>query len=246
MSDPRILLVDAGNTRIKWAVREAKGWAEAGAIPTADSASLATAWRSNAPGTAIACSNVAGDRVKADLETAASGIGASLRIIQSRAEQLGVRNGYARPEQLGSDRWAALIAAHAAHPSNQLVVNAGTALTVDALTATGEFRGGIIVPGPALMRHSLDRNTAGLRLAEGAVVDFPKATADAITSGAIQAAVGAIERMATALERALGEPRPRIVISGGGAAEIVPYLPRGATVHDNLVLEGLFLIARDS
>ena len=246
MSDPGILLVDAGNTRIKWAVREATGWAHGGAIPTADSATLATVWTSKPRGMTIVSSNVAGDRVKADLETAASRIGASLRIIRARAEQLGVRNGYARPEQLGSDRWAALIAAHGARPSNQLVVNAGTALTIDALAASGDFRGGIIVPGPALMRRSLDRNTAGLRESEGSMVDFPTATADAITSGTIQAAIGAIERMGAALERALGGSRPRIVISGGAAAEIAPHLPRDITVHDNLVLEGLSLIACES
>ena len=75
------------------------------------------------------------------------------------------------------------------------MVNAGTALTVDALRADGLFVGGLIVPGLALMRRSLDGGTAQLRLTEGVFDPFPKSTPDAITTGSVQAAVGAIERM---------------------------------------------------
>ena len=123
------------------------------------------------------------------------------------------------------------------------MVNAGTALTVDALAAEGRFLGGLIVPGPALMRRSLDRGTAELRLTEGAVADFPESTPDAITSGAIQACVGAIERLAGAMA-ARGSPPGRIILSGGAAAEIAASLPPQTILRENLVLDGLALIAR--
>ncbi len=118
----------------------------------------------------------------------------------------------------------------------------GTALTVDALTGGGEFLGGLIVPGPALMRSSLDRGTAGLRLTEGAFEDFPRSTPDAITSGAIQAGAGAIARLRDAMA-ARGSVPERILLSGGAAAELSPHLPMPFTLRETLVLDGLVLIA---
>jgi type III pantothenate kinase len=181
--------------------------------------------------------------VRADLELACSGASVLLRVIASERSQLGVTNGYRDPAQLGSDRWAALLAAHHAVRGHKLVVNAGTALTIDALADDGRFLGGLIVPGPALMRRSLDRGTAGLRLTEGAFNDFPASTPDAITSGAIQAGAGAVGRMAEAMGRH-GTPPERVILSGGAAAEIAPHLPIAHAIHENLVLDGLALIAR--
>ena len=241
-SDP-ILCVDVGNSRIKWGVRGADGWLANGAIATGDSAKLGEALEA-APRTRQAiASNVAGARVQNDLESACAARGAALRTIRSEARQLGVVNGYDDPAQLGSDRWAALIAAHHAERGHKLVVNAGTALTIDALADGGRFLGGLIVPGPALMRHSLDRGTAALRLTEGKYKDLPTSTPDAITSGAIQACVGAIARLMEMMSRNDSAPG-RIILSGGAAPEIAPHLPIPAAIHENLVLDGLALIAR--
>ena len=240
-----VLAIDAGNTRIKWGVHDAGAWRANGSVPTAESANLHEALRPVLPvGLAIA-SNVAGDKVQADIARACERAGVTLTVIRSLPEQLGVVNGYSDPQQLGADRWAALIAAHHAAPGHKLVVNAGTALTIDALTAEGRFLGGLIVPGPALMRRSLDGGTAGLRLTEGALRDLPASTPDAITSGAIQACVGAVERLGKAMA-AHEAPPDRIILSGGAAAEIAASLPIAATLHEHLVLDGLVLIARQS
>lgn len=238
-----VLLVDAGNTRVKWAMDEGKGLGKAGAMPTAEAARLAAEWGVGAKARRVVASNVAGSGVAAHLERLCGDAGMALLVIRAEEEQLGVVNGYRDPSQLGSDRWAALIAAHAAGPAHQLVVNVGTALTIDALAEGGRFLGGLIVPGPALMRRSLDRGTAGLRLTEGAVQDFPESTPDAITSGAIQACVGAIGRMRDTMAAQGMTPRA-LVLSGGGAHEIAPHLPMEPTIRENLVLEGLALIAR--
>jgi type III pantothenate kinase len=168
-----------------------------------------------------------------------------LRLARSQAQQLGVTNGYRDARQLGSDRWAALVAAHAADKGDKLVVNAGTALTIDALTADGHFLGGLIVPGPALMRRSLDRGTAGLRLTEGDFREFPTSTSEAITSGSVQACVGAIERM-RGLMAARGHSTVRVLLSGGAAGELASHLPLPHGIHENLVLDGLVLIARNT
>jgi type III pantothenate kinase len=241
-SDP-VYLFDAGNTRIKWGLHDGRGYVATGAVETANAASLGEVLPS-APraGRAIA-SNVAGTAARDVLERICQARGAALFFIASRPEQLGVKSGYQDPAQLGTDRWAALVAAHHAGPGHKLVVNAGTALTIDALTADGRFLGGMIVPGPQLMRRSLDRGTAGLRLTEGKFLEFPASTPDAITTGAIQACAGAIERMRDAMAGADCAPS-QIVLSGGAAAEIAGHLPIAATIRENLVLDGLLLMAR--
>jgi type III pantothenate kinase len=238
-------LVDAGNTRIKWGLHDGRAYVATGAVDTAKAASLADAIPASPRAARALASNVAGTAVREALERACTARGVALAFIASRGEQLGVKSGYRDPGQLGTDRWAALIGAHHAGPGHKLVVNAGTALTIDALTADGRFLGGMIVPGPALMRRSLDRGTAGLRLTEGSFADFPTSTPDAITTGAIQACAGAIERMRDAMAGA-GCPPSRIVLSGGAAPELAGHLPIAATIRENLVLDGLLLIARSA
>lgn len=243
--DTVVLAIDAGNTRIKWGVHDGHAWGATGAIATAQAQGLYESLRPALPVDACIASNVAGPAVQSRLENVCEKADIPLTLIRSVREQLGVTNGYRDPQQLGSDRWAALIAAHHAEPGDKLVVNAGTALTVDALTADGRFLGGIIVAGPALMRRSLDRGTAGLRLTEGEVRDIAQSTPDAITSGAVHACAGAIERLARAMAER-GNPPGRIILSGGAAAEIAGALPMPPNHHENLVLEGLVLIARNA
>jgi type III pantothenate kinase len=124
------------------------------------------------------------------------------------------------------------------------VVNLGTTLTVDALSEEGVFLGGVIVPGPDLMRTALAQHTAQLRMEEGAFHYFPDTTADAITSGAVNALAGSVERMVRFMEET-GRCTPLIVLSGGGAALIASQLNAASEVVDNLVLEGLRRIALD-
>jgi type III pantothenate kinase len=237
------LLIDAGNTRIKWAVHDGNAYVAGGAVETGRASEVAMQWPGDLKGATATASNVAGAAVAAELERACAGRGVPLTVIRSQAGQLGVANDYRDPGQLGSDRWAALVAAHRGGPGHKLVVNAGTALTIDALTAQGRFLGGLIVPGPALMRRSLDRGTAGLRLTEGEFRDFPSSTPDAITSGAIQACAGAIERMRDAMAGVDCAPS-QIVLSGGAAPALAGHLPIAAIIRENLVLDGLLLIAR--
>jgi type III pantothenate kinase len=123
-------------------------------------------------------------------------------------------------------------------------VNAGTALTIDALDATGVFRGGVILPGMNMMLQALAENTAALRVPPGRYHDFPINTADALYSGAVQALSGAIEQMRARLGG--DETRPRVIMSGGAAPEIAPHLTAPVEVVDNLVLEGVLALAESS
>ena len=238
MSGGPVLLLDAGNSRLKWTCAAPR------AVPRAETCeydaidALAAALPAGVT-RALGC-NVAGPEVAARLAAALAPI--DIEWLRPTAELAGVRNGYRNPAQLGADRWAALIGARARCAGAAIVVMAGTAMTVDALTAQGAFLGGIIVPGFRLMRESLLRGTADLGLPDGDVNAFPQSTGEAIVNGALRALSGAIREMADRLAGASGQ-LPTILLSGGDAARLQPELTwalAGSVVHvDNLVLEGL-------
>jgi type III pantothenate kinase len=241
----RILAIDAGNSRIKWGLHADGSWQAQGSIATPRAARLARAWsRLGAPDRIVAA-NVAGARIATALAAAARRFKRPIRFVKSAAAQSGVKSSYERPGQLGADRWAALIGARQIHRGPCVIVNAGTTLTVDALTADGVFLGGIIVAGVDLMRGALARGTAGLRPRTGRFTYFPACTADAIESGAVNALAGAVERMLRFMEQA-GQDTALTVVSGGAARLIAPQLNGTVEVVDNLVLEGIVRIALDS
>jgi type III pantothenate kinase len=232
------LLVDAGNTRIKWRLLRDEVELDAGVSPRADVAELATQLQVRGGIGQIWLSNVAGVQVEQAFGCVTS---AALNVLRAQSEQCGVRNGYREAARLGSDRWAALIGARARYRGACIVANCGTATTVDALSADGTFLGGLILPGIALMRHSLYSATADLHQQQGQYAAFPATTADAIASGAIQATCGAIERQCELLGGSLV-----VMLSGGAAGEIASHLNVTVQLVDNLVLDGMSVIAREA
>lgn len=240
----RILAIDAGNSRIKWGWFDGADWETRAWVATAQAARLGSALASSpAPG-AIVVANVAGAAVRDAITSAVGSFGIAPRWVRGAARQCGVVSSYADPAQLGADRWAALIGAWHLVQGPCAVVNAGTTMTVDALSGEGVFLGGCIVPGAELMRASLARDTAQLPLQDGRFAYFPDCTADAIASGAVNALAGAVERMLRNMEQS-GEQSPIVVISGGAAPLIAPHLNARVEVVDNLVLEGLLCIAQE-
>ena len=248
------LLIDAGNSRIKWALVSGEDWLCRGDLPTVQAERLSRAIADQLalqnPGTGLHdirlvwASNVAGEECARHIRNI--GAGGSAHFVVAQKAQCGVRNGYSSPAQLGSDRWAALIAAWHLVQGACLVVNCGTATTIDALSAQGEFVGGLILPGVELMQHSLVAATDRLQAAQGEYARFPRNSADALYSGAIQASCGAIERQYDLLD----EDGATLVLSGGAAEELQPCLDRdrfGAPprIVDNLVLQGLLLMAKE-
>lgn len=238
-----ILLLDAGNTRVKWGVLDgARGRGE-GALAHDELARLADIAAQHGPFGRVVGSNVAGAAVAARIAEALRDAGAAPAWLTSSGQCCGVTNGYEQPEQLGSDRWAALIGARALHAAPCLVVNAGTATTIDVLDAEGRFRGGVILPGEQLMRRALAGNTAQLPLAPGRYTATPCNTADAIASGCLHAQAGAVERMYRLIA---GQPQAACLISGGGAAPLAAALEIPHRHIENLVLKGLAVIATTS
>ncbi|MBU0621056.1 MAG: type III pantothenate kinase [Gammaproteobacteria bacterium] len=235
-----MLLLDAGNSRCKWALVQDGVWTHQGAVGNSESDALRQALRSLPQPSRILVSNVAGAQMERQLREICSGWGLPPEFVTACASQCGVRNGYQRPELLGSDRWAALIAAWQRVHDSCLVVNCGTATTVDALSAQGEFLGGLILPGIGLMQRSLAANTAQLGAEQGVVQDFPRNTADAIHSGALRATAGAIRHQFGLLQAGSGVVR--CLIGGGAASVILPHLDLPLERADDLVLHGLQII----
>ncbi|QOK97879.1 type III pantothenate kinase [Ralstonia pseudosolanacearum] len=176
-----LLLIDAGNTRIKWAWTDAdvapqavtpgdSPWQHAGARPHDQLAELVEDWRDCHAGTGMAppdvwLSTVAGPALRDALCARIARVfdGARIRIVASEAAAAGLRNGYRDPAQLGTDRWVGAVGARHAWPDTALLlVTAGTATTLDIVAPDGRFAGGLILPGLTLMMRALSRNTAQL------------------------------------------------------------------------------------
>lgn len=160
-----------------------------------------------------------------------------------RTPWAGMRTLYDRPAQLGIDRWLAALAGFVQTRGAVCVVDAGTALTVDVVTAAGEHRGGLIAPGMSLMAHSLTQGTAQLALDQVQAVDrFATNTAHAISLGCREAMAGILVRVAERWQRELHET-PRWIATGGEAGVIKELSPVPIEVVPDLVLRGLAIAA---
>lgn len=236
-----MLLIDAGNSRIKWALIEGDQWQQQGKLENSQVASLRELFAALPAPHKVLVSNVAGEHMMLPLREACAAWTCPIDFISAQIEQCGVRNSYQHPAQLGSDRWAALIAARHQIRTACLVVDCGTATTIDALSAEGEFLGGLILPGLNMMQRSLIAGSALQMQNEGERQEFPRNTANAIFNGAIQATVGAIKLQFETL-RACGTAT---CLLGGGAADCVqPYLNVPLQREENLVLLGLQIIGQ--
>jgi type III pantothenate kinase len=237
-----ILAIDAGNSRVKWGWHDGRAWSS---LSTVSLIEFAAANHDINPFAAthenperIVISNVAGDGAHQLIVNWTSIFEAEPLWLKGEAERCGVRSRYDRPDQLGADRWAALVAARALFTGACLVVNAGTATTADLLSAEGEFLGGLILPGVDLMRFVLHEHTGRLPLEEGRYAATPRSTVDAIETGCRDAQAGAVERM----YRRAGAGTT-CVVSGGAGRALIGQLDIPCRYVENLVLEGLARIA---
>lgn len=224
------LFVDVGNSRVKYASSDGvmTALAHDGDPPRALARMLQVVERPD-------------EIVLVDVTGSAAGAldGYAVRTLTSNAVCCGVTSAYAEPARLGADRWAALIGAHAHYRGGVCVVDAGSAITVDTLSAEGVHLGGWIAPGLALSVNALAngtrfaRSTGDSRPGGG----FADNTADAIQAGVRNAALGLVARARRTAEALLGKP-PQLVFCGGDAATLASEVP-GAIVDEPLVLRGL-------
>lgn len=248
-----LLLIDAGNSRMKWAVY---GDGRLTGVDSLEyqtqslSTQLQKCWShfqdsSNVP-QRILMSNVAGTPVEeavrewADIQTPQ----VAVEIVIPSRQAHGVTNAYQDPESLGADRWAAMLAARQETTNAVCVVDCGSALTIDILDAEGKHHGGVIMPGMHMMVKSLMSETNLQHPNEpDRAARLGVDTGSAIHAGITVALTGAILQTLD-YARSLLDCELDAIISGGNAEHLLPVLPEGFRYEPQLVLKGLAILAQ--
>ena len=229
------LLIDQGNTAIKWRMADASGLrAEGGVVESVEA--LRAALAASDWGT-VGLSSVGSDETCSSLTEMLSAMSVAPVFTASSERACGdLRNSYAEPERMGVDRWLAMLAARDAVEGAFCVIDAGTAVTVDIVTAEGQHEGGYILPGPELMCRALTSDTGRIRAEAGLAPDLApgQSTADCVNAGVWRAAYAGVQSVMA------DHPEHRAVVTGGGA---VGLLTLGVTAdfHPDLVLYGLWI-----
>jgi type III pantothenate kinase len=245
MPEPR-LLIDLGNSRIKWL------WSRGAELDPAsagrgDLAAFDHACR--APGAArpaaVLVSSVAGaERTTRVVDLCAGLWGVRPRLLAAQAEQCGVRNGYLDPARLGVDRWLALIGAVDRYGKPVVVWDLGTAATLDAVDETGQHLGGWILPGPATMLDSLARQTmlsTPEALDHAGAIEPGRNTADAIRAGVLAAQLGALREFLGRVSARIGRS-PQLVVTGGAAPALTHLQDLDCITDPWLVFRGMSIV----
>lgn len=241
------ILVDIGNSRLKWGVCDENRLEIGTPLNYHGSdfeALLFSLWRAlpkEPQRMAISCvgSKVVLNRIR----NMALSLWPSLSVVRVQSEPAGhgVLNGYENPEKLGVDRWLCLVAARRLWPSSVCIVDCGTAITVDLLDANGCHQGGLICPGLTLMKQALSRGTADLDFSEqSGALRIARNTEEAIFSGTLYAAIGLIKAVLIEQEQGI-----KLILTGGDADLIARHIDYQACVVSDLVLKGLSFVLSD-
>jgi type III pantothenate kinase len=242
------MLVDVGNTNLKWASRQGGKHGSVLSVPHGGGPLpdlLDRCWGSAPRPDRLMVSNVAGVRVADDLTRwCAERWGLSPDYVRPVRRLLGVTNGYKHPSQLGVDRLLAMAAVHRRWARSACLVDSGTAVTLDALDGQGRHFGGLILPGFDMMRWALEQRTAIAAMGAPQGLELlARDTATAVESGPVQAVAALIDRIMRGLDQ--GPDTPLLVLTGSGAARLAPALERTFERMENLVIAGLALAAED-
>ena len=241
-----IFLLDIGNSRVKWGL-----WDGGRLLDVGSSAHVGgpfdaehVPWRGLASPEAVYAVSVVGREANLAIARTIRDLWAvETRFVGPETGLALVHNRYREPRQLGADRWAALIGARGRTDQPVCVIDAGTAVTIDGLSANGDFLGGVILPGLGLARRALTTGTHRLGFpGEGDYAVFGLDTESCIRGGTLFGLVGAVERITAEMERELAVPMARL-LTGGDAGLLAGHLQGDYHHCPDLVLEGLAILA---
>jgi type III pantothenate kinase len=246
-----ILVIDVGNTRLKWAWLTSTGLSDQQAVVHRDAKTdiwTAALFDPSQKPERILVSNVAGDAMARTLSRLArKAFGVRVEFVTAQPSFLELTNGYLDPTLLGADRWLAVIGAWTRARCALCVVDAGTAVKVDSVDGNGQHLGGLIVPGIHMMREALLRKTSDI--AKAALASTPSMagvlannTIGAVSRGAVFALAGLADRAADTIEASTGA-KPKLFITGGDAGMITGTMRSHGEIVPDLVLQGLAVIA---
>jgi type III pantothenate kinase len=244
-----ILELDCGNTRVKWRVRNDRQVVMRGMFLTSEGFHPATSAELSSAGIerVLIGSVLTDDYARKLAAWSITHLGLNPQFAVSEPYANGVVNGYQQPEKLGVDRWLGILAAKAKNVSACVVVDCGSAITVDLVTSQGEHLGGYIAPGLRLMREALGMKTAGIKLGQIGYPenDFPgRNTVVAIKSAELAMIAGLVDHAKTVL-RNYDAQDARLLITGGDGEWLVSMLKDGVYQED-LVLDGLHIALADT
>lgn len=243
------LLIDIGNSRIKWATLDDNGLSESQFFDrknTGLKTQFNKVWKPLKNIDAIWVSNVAGDKIATQFtEWSEKTWQLTPTFVRAEGKRFGVSNAYDKPETLGIDRWLGLVAVRQHLQKACCIIDCGTAITVDILTANGQHQGGFILPGLGLMRSTLAAGTDALteNTDDVAFNLLATNTYSAIQAGTLYSITATLENLIRDLQQNF-DNNIRFVISGGDAAAIQPLLPDDVEVDTDIVLKGLKLYAK--
>lgn len=238
------LFLDLGNSRAKWAFESDLAQGRVGQVSSAEPAGLITEFQSlPQPSGVFIASVLEPDRTRGLAEWMGEHWHLQPQFARTRSEELGVVNGYRKPLQLGVDRWLGLLAAREISKAPLLVVDCGTATTLDAMDRDGRHLGGLIMPGPQLFQRCLMQATdIPDSDGPGTVAGFATDTAAGISSGAMLATTATVEAALADLVQRLGQDVESI-LTGGFAPLVGEHLGSAHRYVPHLILQGLALQA---
>ncbi|KAF3983457.1 MAG: type III pantothenate kinase [Methylococcales symbiont of Hymedesmia sp. n. MRB-2018] len=241
------LLLDIGNTRVKWGIDNGEGELRTSFAIEHKKAGFSQAikeqWQSLKKPDKLVISSVSSTQIVQQVLAIADVLWPEIKVIiaETSAQSFSVTNAYSQPEKLGIDRWLSLIALQHYYPGNSVVVDCGTAITIDAINEKGQHLGGIISPGLQLMKQALSQNTEALRLSETQfTATLSNTTEAAIYTGTLYAVAGLIEKTMDKLCQS-----NLWVLTGGDAQLLAPYLKIKCIVEVDFVLKGLSLYCQE-
>ena len=247
-----MLLVDIGNARIKWATQDADNWKTGEPLQRQNKAFkdiARPAWKELEAPERVIVSNVAGEDYRKSVQTwVKRRWKVTPEFLPVTEQQCGVSNAYSVPQRLGADRWATLLAVHAHYKGPAVVIDCGTAITIDAIAADGMHLGGLIVPGMDLMVSALTGHAPGIQIEEADNQEISllgSSTEAAVSGGVLYTAIALVERVFMDLQGELGN-RTNLLLTGGDATRILPLLGSRPEYVPDLVLKGLAVYAEET
>lgn len=238
------LLVDIGNSRVKWAYSDGAQLHELGAHEHRGAGDFAYIARDRAdiPARVVAVSTVPA-LARAFMQALQTRWGVEPEWVQAQAAGFGIINRYTEPARLGADRWALLVGARRHVAGAVCAIDCGTALTFNVLDADGNFLGGAIMPGLTSQLACLQARTAGVQVRGGRAHDvLARNTEDAVAAGIAIGSAGAVARIVGEYRARVGTAL-RVLLTGGDAARLQDHLDIEAEPVPDLVLRGLAYIA---
>lgn len=251
MSDPAKLLIDIGNTRTKWVLAQGGEFIDRGSVLNAELPSYKFDLSESVESVCACC--VASDQYfekvhrKIELQ-----FGLSIDRVGVDKVRDGMVNRYQTLDRLGADRWIAAIGARQIEPQGPLIViDAGTAVTIDLVSNTNHFKGGVILPGGLMMHDALVGRTAGI-LSVPLQVDsvIGRSTEECVNAGVLYGLVGGIERVVKEMQLSLthgkteqGRMIAEVLICGGDAEQLLPLLPATYRYQPDTIFRGLLAVS---